>query len=434
MTMSFGNEGVPGLVTTDHWFQVPLDYSNPDGEHIEVFAREVVDRQRQDERLPYLVFFQGGPGFGSPRPTGKSGWLKRALKEYRVILLDQRGTGRSTPVCEPTLAKRGDVDAQVEYLRNFRADSIVHDAERIRHHFCGDETWTALGQSYGGWCISSYLSFHPEGLAAALFTGGLPPIQQTADDVYRVTYPLVEKKINRFYERYPEDEALVKQIVDYLNDNEVRLPQGDILSVRRFQQIGLAFYRSTSYEDVHYLLENAFVDGPDGPTLHYRFLRELEATTPFEAHPIFALLHEAIYAEHRATNWAAHRIRGDYPQFDDHSSRILLTGEMIYPWMFDEYEKLKPYKELAEKLAAIDDWGDVYNVEQLQENEVPTAAIVYYEDMCVARQFSEQTAKLTNGTKIWVTNEYEHDGLRIDGERILSRLIDMVRGETGFAH
>ena len=102
--------------------------------------------------------------------------------------------------------------------------------------------------------------------------------------------------------------------------------------------------------------------------------------------------------------------------------------------MFDEYEKLKPYKELAEKLAAIDDWGDVYNVEQLQENEVPTAAIVYYEDMCVARQFSEQTAKLINGTKIWVTNEYEHDGLRIDGERILSRLIDMVRGETGFAH
>lgn len=433
--MSFGNEGVPGLKTTDHWFQVPLDYSDLAGAQIDVFAREVVDRQKQSEQLPYLVFFQGGPGFGAPRPTGKNGWLKRALQDFRVLLLDQRGTGRSTPVCEPSLAKLGSVEAQVDYLRNFRADSIVRDAERIRHHFCGDETWTALGQSYGGWCISSYLSFHPEGLAAAMFTGGLPPIQQTADDVYRATYPLVEQKNNRFYERYPEDESLVKQIVDFLQTNEVRLPQGDVLSARRFQQLGLAFYSSTSFEQIHYLLENAFVDGPDGPTLHYRFLRELEAATPFEAQPIFALLHEAIYAEHTTTNWAAHRIRSEYPQFDDYSgSRILLTGEMIYPWMFDEYEKLKPYKELAERIAAIDDWPDIYNVEQLRDNEVPTSAVVYYEDMCVARQFSEQTAKLINGTKIWVTNEYEHDGVRADGEHILNRLLEMIRGETGFAH
>ena len=31
--------------------------------------------------------------------------------------------------------------------------------------------------------------------------------------------------------------------------------------------------------------------------------------------------------------------------------------------------------------------------------------------------------------KVWVTNEYEHNGLRADGERIFSRLLDMARGK-----
>jgi hypothetical protein len=30
----------------------------------------------------------------------------------------------------------------------------------------------------------------------------------------------------------------------------------------------------------------------------------------------------------------------------------------------------------------------------------------------------------------WVTNEYEHNGLRVDGERVLDRLVRMVRGQV----
>ena len=41
---------------------------------------------------------QGGPGGGSPRPTSRTGWLGAAVERYRVLLLDQRGTGRSTPL------------------------------------------------------------------------------------------------------------------------------------------------------------------------------------------------------------------------------------------------------------------------------------------------------------------------------------------------
>ena len=86
----------------DRFFAVPLDHQRPDGEQIEVFAREVAAAAKTDARQPWLVFLQGGPGGASPRPVGRESWLDRALKDYRVLLLDQRGTGRSTPATRQT--------------------------------------------------------------------------------------------------------------------------------------------------------------------------------------------------------------------------------------------------------------------------------------------------------------------------------------------
>src|SRR5690349_16596384 len=89
----------PGLVLIEHEFEVPLDHSAPGGESITVFAREVAEPDGRDK--PFLVFLQGGPGFEAPRPTrhpSLPGWLDRALQEFRVLMLDERGTGRSTPV------------------------------------------------------------------------------------------------------------------------------------------------------------------------------------------------------------------------------------------------------------------------------------------------------------------------------------------------
>ncbi len=157
----------PGTVLTDHHFSVPLDHGRPDGERIEVFGREVVAAGKaDDERLPWLVFLQGGPGFAAQRPVGRAAWLDRALNDYRVLLLDQRGTGRSTPLTARSLARLAAPAAQAEYLACFRADSIVLDCELIRRDLCGpDGQWTVLGQSFGGFCTVTYLSFAPHGLS-----------------------------------------------------------------------------------------------------------------------------------------------------------------------------------------------------------------------------------------------------------------------------
>src|SRR5262249_10930288 len=137
----------PGTVLTDHTFTVPLDHAKPDGDQIQVFAREVVAAGNTSADLPWLVYFQGGPGFGSPRPAGREAWLDRALDDYRVLLLDQRGTDSSSPVNRRTLAGLDSAQAQADYIALFRADSIVADAELIRREVTGGQPWSILGQS-----------------------------------------------------------------------------------------------------------------------------------------------------------------------------------------------------------------------------------------------------------------------------------------------
>ena len=215
-----------GTVLTDHLFAVPLDHARLDGEQIEVFAREVVAADRADADLPWLLFLQGGPGSGAQRPQGRDSWLDRALDDYRVLLLDQRGTGRSTPATRQTLAGLGSAKAQADYLTHFRADSIVLDAELIRRELTGGAPWSVLGQSFGGFCTVTYLSFAPYGLREAFITGGLPGLSVTADDVYRRTYRTVTDKNRAHYERYPDDVAQAALVAQYLATHDVRLLYG----------------------------------------------------------------------------------------------------------------------------------------------------------------------------------------------------------------
>jgi len=418
---------LPGLVLTDHTYDVPLDHAAPDGPRIEVYAREVVSPRRETDDLPWLLFLQGGPGGKSPRPPGRSAWLGRALQDYRVLLLDQRGTGRSTPLTRQTLPILGGPAEQAAYLRNFRADAIVRDAEVIRQQLVG-APWSILGQSYGGFCAVTYLSLAPEGLREVLITGGLPPLTATADDVYRATYRRVLDRNRRYYERYPDDVARASAVAEVLSAGDVRLPSGDPLTVPRFQQLGMAFGMSDGFEGLHYLLEEAFV--PGSSSLSDTFLTGVEGEVSFTTSPLYAVLHEPIYCQGSASRWSASRLRAEYPDFDAAGDGpVFFTGEMIYPEMFATDSALAPLSDVAQRLAEIEDWPGLYDVERLAANTVPAAAAIYYDDMYVERAFSEETACAIRGLRVWVTSSYDHDGLRVSDGAVLGRLLELVRGE-----
>ena len=417
-----------GMDLTDYEFTVPLDHDQPSGEPLSIFARAVRNRENSAATRPWLVFLQGGPGFPGPRPLSNKGWLKRALEDYHVLLLDSRGNGRSSVVLPQTLARRGNARAQADDLMHFRADSIVRDAELIRRQLVGEEEpWSVLGQSYGGFCAVTYLSAHPHGLREVFVTGGLPPLDGSPDDYYRHTYPEVQRKTHNFFARYPADHDLCIRIMEHLHRHDVALPGGGRLTVRRFQQVGFMLGFDDGMENLHYLLESAFCSGVNGDELSLPFLRAFENSQSFETNPIFAVLHEMCYTQGAAARWSAERVRGEFSDMNWAPGRpASFTGEMIYQWMFNEYPGLRPLRDVAELLAGEERWPALYDPVQLARNTVPCVAAIYAEDMFVPRALSERTAASIAGLKGWLTNEYEHNGLR-SSDAVFERLLSLRR-------
>ncbi|KAJ9681397.1 hypothetical protein PVL29_020330 [Vitis rotundifolia] len=438
---------VPGLRLRDHYFTVPLDYSLDCSTcpKISIFAREVVSVGKEEQPLPFLLYLQGGPGFESPRPTEGSGWISKACEEYRVVLLDQRGTGLSTPLTASSMMQMKSPEDLTNYLKHFRADNIVNDAEFIRVHLVPDAgPWTILGQSFGGFCAVTYLSFAPKGLKQVLLTGGIPPIGSgcTADTVYSVCFEQIIRQNEKYYKRFPQDIEIVREVVTHLAEHEgggVLLPSGGILTPRGLQLLGLSCLgSSTGFERLHYMLERVWdpiiIPGAQ-KQISYCFLTAYERSLDFDTNPLYALLHESIYCQGASSRWSAHRIRAkDEGKFDATKAAkegrpVLFSGEMIFPWMFEEIHALRPFKDAANLLAEKEDWPPLYDIDSLNNNKVPVAAAVYYEDMYVNFKLVMETASQIAGIRLWITNEFMHSGLRDAGSQVFDHLMGILSGK-----
>lgn len=420
---------IPGVWVAERTIQVPLDWDDPASEAIELFVRELVDIDRRGADLPLLTYLQGGPGGANPRPlTGSEGWLAEALKHYRIVLVDQRGTGRSTPVDADDVQARGDGDAGADYLAKFRADSIVRDLEHVRTALYHGRRWATIAQSFGGWITLTYLSRAPQALSACYICGGVPGIPPAAAEVYRRTFTRVHDKTQEYYRRYPGDVDAVAAIADHLGAHNVRLPDGDRLTVRRLQSLGIDFGMKPGFERMHWLVESAFAREN---RLSAGFLGQVQTRTSSAGNPLFWTLQESIYGDENsgATNWAAQAERDRRPEFDEDRRPLLFTGEMAFPWMFDDIRLLRGFAPAVHELARRQDWSPLYDVDRLAANEVPVAAAVYYDDMYVDAHLQLDTLTRLGNSQYWVTNEFEHDG--IGAERTFARLRELIRDRGG---
>lgn len=416
-----------GFRVREHRVEVPVDRQDPARfGSIEVFAREVVDPERDGEDLPLLLFLQGGPGGMGPRPTAGGGWWATALRTHRVVLLDQRGTGRSSRVEGADVAAFDDARTAAAYLACFRADAIVEDAEHLRRTVYGGRRWTTLGQSYGGFVTLTYLSRHPEALDACWVTGGLPPVGATAEDVYAATYPRQVARNAALRRAFPDDVALLGRLADRVAAGDVVLPTGDTLTVERLQTLGMPLGMGTGVDDLHWLLDTA-LDRRGEPAPG--FLAQVAARTGFDANPLYLVLQEVIYhAGHREPGWAAAAEHARHAEAATGARPLLLTGEAAFPWMFEQVSALRPFRAAAEELACRTEWPALYDVDRLAANEVPVAAVQYYDDPYVDLDLALATASGLGNAQVWITNEYLHDGLRAAGDVILPRLADLTSG------
>ncbi|QZY52295.1 alpha/beta fold hydrolase [Leucobacter tenebrionis] len=415
------------IVARDVWTTVPLDWADPAGERIRVYARELVAAEKRGEDLPLLVHLQGGPGGKGTRPLGRSGWVGAALRRFRLVIPDQRGTGRSTPVSGDDF-ERLPAEESARRLSLHRADSIVRDLEAIRAaHYEGRQWWT-IGQSYGGFLTLHYLSTAPEAIVGSVVTGGLAGLDAGPAEVYRRTFPRTREKNRLFRERLPHLEERVARIADLLGSQDVRLPDGDRLTVRRLQTLGFDFGMAPGFDRVHWLLDEAFADAAE-TRLSEAFIDAVGADTGFAGRPLYAALQEAIYGPGPSA-WAAQRERERHPDFAESSRPLQFTGEMVFPWMFEEIRALRGFRAGVELLAERAWPIALYDGDRLASNEVPVEAAVYFDDMYVDADLSLDTAKRVAGLNAWVTNEYEHDGVHHDGvaERLFSALEHRLGG------
>ncbi|KAI8069939.1 Alpha/Beta hydrolase protein [Gongronella butleri] len=420
---------IPGAKVYDRYFSIPLDHNNPGDTSIQVFVRHLVpmDKLDQIKSMPFLLYLQGGPGFEVTMPSNAtSGWIKIAFEQgFQVLLLDQRGTGLSNAVSAAALARFASDHDKLAYLKHFRADSIVKDCEFIRKVLTSgraadqEQRISLLGQSFGGFSIVTYLSLFPKSVHRAYITGGVPPLVDTPDPVYRALYPRILKKNKLFYQKYPQDVAYVRRIHKHLWENKVALPNGGTLSPRRFLQLGLLFGGSGGYDTLHQTITLCINDLNLYQSLSFRTLNHIQALQSFDTNVIYCILHEAIYCQGgNKSRWAADRVLNDEfaDEFEWRASHLAaeqpihFTGETVYPFMLDDYSELRPLKGVANLLAE-HPWPDVYNTDVLNgldASSMQLAGVSYFEDMYVDVQLSQQTAQEINGFKQWITNEYAH--------------------------
>ncbi len=416
------------MVVTAHRIDVPLDWNEPSGPRISVFAREVVAAERADDpKLPAIVWFQGGPGFESAFPEHRGGWLEQLLTRYRVVLLDQRGTGLSTPLDARSLPF-DDPIAVADYLRNFRQDSIIRDADRLRATLYGEDAdWYVFGQSFGGFCSLTYLSLLPERLRGVIITGGFAPVLHEAGEVCTRLFNHVASRNAEYYARFPDDAARVRRIVDHLEAAPDLDGFGRRLSARRFLMLGARLGHQHGEAELHGIVERADNDleqlGMLGGAIH----EDVAAMMSPATNPIYTVLHEAAYSSGPATRWAAERARQADSRFAlDRLPAPYFTGEAVFPWMLEELTPLHPLRDAAEVLAAHEGWPPLYDVVRLGANTVPVVGTVYWDDEYVERRMALETVALLGTCSPWITNEYEHGAYRVDPQRVAARLFAML--------
>ena len=310
---------------------------------------------------PYLLFLQGGPGGRSPRPgaTRPAGW-SWALRRYRVLLLDQRGTGRSTPA-GPAHARRP--HARRSRPTGSRSSGPTRSSPTPRccaAHLLGDAPWTTLGQSFGGFCTWTYLSFAPEGLPACFVTGGVPPMGVHSRRRLPGHPPACERRIAELDARAPRGPGRAGATwrgTSWTAPTST-CPPGSGSRCTRLQEVGHVLRRRPRARD-------RSRSSPRTPGRGHRAACPTPScagvarpSCSYATGPLYALVHEACCGEPGVvTGWSSQRVRAELGvraepvREPDGAVRLPLTGENVHPSSVAADPALAPLREAADLLA-----------------------------------------------------------------------------------
>lgn len=174
------------------------------------------------ETGPAVVMVHGGPG-GSIRPYH----LRVFHPDFRLIVFEQRGSGRSTPA--------GGLEANT-------TAHLIADMERLREARAVDR-WTVVGGSWGSTLGLAYAQAHPERTAGLVVSGVFLATEREAawmGEGLRAVFPEVFAARDAFLgpeERSQGQTALLRRIMD--SDPSIAIPAATFLSHMEFQSLSL---------------------------------------------------------------------------------------------------------------------------------------------------------------------------------------------------
>lgn len=172
------------------YLDVPENPANPHGRHLSLYVARVAAINRRKQADPVFIL-AGGPGMASTSFYASVAFaFERIHRDRDIILLDQRGTGRSNPLdcvlddndllrspeseivaraqkCLDALAPKADV-------RFYTTSIAVQDLERVRQAL-GYEQINLYGVSYGTRVAQHYLRRFPTHSRAVILDGVVPP-------------------------------------------------------------------------------------------------------------------------------------------------------------------------------------------------------------------------------------------------------------------
>jgi pimeloyl-ACP methyl ester carboxylesterase len=201
-------DGLPAAYARCGTLDVPLDPAAPDGPTIEIFVARLGAFSAEPRPDP-LLLIAGGPGQSTVDfYLQMRSAFEPARRDRELILVDQRGTGRSAEgfACDVpedlSLDTAGTVElarvidgcvAELEHDPRLYTTSVaVRDLEHVRTAL-GIETWNVYGVSYGTRVAQHYLRQYAARVRSVVLDGVVPPPLALGPDVAREAQRALEQ-------------------------------------------------------------------------------------------------------------------------------------------------------------------------------------------------------------------------------------------------
>jgi pimeloyl-ACP methyl ester carboxylesterase len=182
---------------------VPENSAKPDGKRIEIFLAVLPSLTPQPEADP-LFIFAGGPGQAASDMGKLAATMNSIRRSRNIVLVDQRGTGKSKTLTCDVSTEQKDRDPLTETLNAdmqaaekewaqcvatmkgdpalHRTDDYIADLELVRKGL-GYGAINVWGGSYGSRVALRYMKLHPQSIRTAILDGVAPTTLRLPDDV-----------------------------------------------------------------------------------------------------------------------------------------------------------------------------------------------------------------------------------------------------------